>query len=374
MKFQILILLFSFFLAYGCNGKGSGSDKPANNVSEKPAAKVIEYISSMRLKSPHRGDMFTYGDEINVLMHAKKRAGDIDSVQLIGDGKLVSTLSKKPWVWKWIPEKENMGRHNLKLMAYHESGEIGLLTTHVNLKSNKAPDEYSFEIIKSYPHDKRAYTQGLFYRKGFLYEGTGRNGESTLRKVKLENGEAISVKGLEQQYFGEGICYSNGKIIQLTWNSGKVFVVNPETFEQVDSFEPNTSNNQGWGITANNNELIISDGTNLLTVLDAENYSKKRIIEVYDNAGMLTNLNELEYINGKIYANVWLTDRIVIINPETGKVEGNINLESILKHSEKSKLNHDEVLNGIAWDSENERLFVTGKHWSKLFEIKIEKK
>ncbi|MPQ48045.1 glutaminyl-peptide cyclotransferase [Marinifilum sp. N1E240] len=268
-----------------------------------------------------------------------------------------------------------MGKHKLKLLAYHENGKIGLVNTYVNIKSNQAPDEYGFEIVNSFPHDRRAYTQGLFYHQGFLYEGTGQHGESSLRKVKLENGEALSIKNLEQEYFGEGITLSKNRIIQLTWNSRKVFVVDPETFEKIDSFEPNTTNNQGWGITNTNNELIISDGTNVLTVLDDTNFGRIRTIEVYDNAGKVTNLNELEYIDGKIYANVWLSDRIVIINPKTGRVEGNINLGSILKQSEKNKLDkNDDVLNGIAWDSLNQRMFVTGKRWPKLFEIKISKK
>lgn len=375
MKFHTLLISLFAVIIIGCNGNGANRTLPAKNKEEKAVEKTVEYISSMRLKSPHRGDLFTYGEEVLIDIHPRKKVGDIDSLQVIGDGKLVSTLTQEPWVLKWTPEKGNMGKHKLKLLAYHENGKIGLVNTYVNVKSNQAPDEYGFEIVNSFPHDKRAYTQGLFYHQGFLYEGTGQHGESSLRKVKLENGEALSIKNLEQEYFGEGITLSKNRIIQLTWNSRKVFVVDPETFEKIDSFEPNTTNNQGWGITNTNNELIISDGTNVLTVLDDTNYGRIRTIEVYDNAGKVTNLNELEYIDGKIYANVWLSDRIVIINPKTGRVEGNINLGSILKQSEKNKLDkNDDVLNGIAWDSLNQRMFVTGKRWPKLFEIKLSKK
>jgi len=375
MKFHTLLIVLFAFIITGCNGNGANRTLPAKNKEEKTVEKTVEYISSMRLKSPHRGDLFTFGEEVLIDIHPRKKAGDIDSLQVIGDGKLISTLTQKPWILKWTPKKENMGKHKIKLLAYHESGKVGLVNTYVNVKSNQTPDEYGFEIVKSFPHDKRAYTQGLFYHQGFLYEGTGQHGESSLRKVKLENGEALSIKNLEQEYFGEGITLSKNRIIQLTWNSRKVFVVDLETFEKIDSFEPNTTNNQGWGITSANNELIISDGTNVLTVLDDANFGRKRAIEVYDNAGKVTNLNELEYIDGKIYANVWLSDRIVIINPKTGRVEGNINLGSILKQSEKNKLDqNDDVLNGIAWDSINQRMFVTGKRWPKLFEIKISKK
>ena len=372
MKFQILLSSLLFILS-GC---GNGVKKNKHEKKEiSPAVKVIEFVNSMRLKAPKRGDLFAYGEEIEILVHPKKKAGDIDSLQLWGDGELIHTITEKPWNLKWTPAKDKMGKHNLKLMAYHENGKVGLLTTYINIKSNQVPDEYSYQIVNSFPHDRRAYTQGLFFHEGFLYEGTGKHGESSLRKVRLENGEAISIKNLEQEYFGEGIAYSKNRIIQLTWHARKAFVVDPETFEQIDFFEVQTTNGEGWGITAMNNELVVSDGSNILTLLDDTNYGKKRTIEVYDNNGAVTNLNELEYINGKIYANVWLTERIVIINPETGRVEGNIYLGSILKQSDKIKLDkNDDVLNGIAWDSENQRMFVTGKRWPKLFEIRIAKK
>jgi glutamine cyclotransferase len=375
MKIHSFLPLVCALLLISCNGNSVNSNKVSKKSLKEQTEKTTVIVNSLRLKKPHRGDLFTMGGDVEIVMTPRRKAADIDSVQYWANETLIGSLTSSPWNMKWVPEDGKMGRHNLKVMAYHDDGTIGIVSTFVNLKTNLPPVEYSYEIINEFPHDRRAYTQGLFYHDGFLFEGTGQRGESTLRKVKLEDGEAVSVKNLDQKYFGEGIAYSKGKIIQLTWNAKKVFVVDPETFEQEDSFEPNTTNNQGWGVTATNTELIISDGTNVLTVLDAVNYSRKRIIEVYDNSGMVTNLNELEFINGKIYANVWLTDRIIMINPETGRVEGNINLGSILKLSDKKKLvDGDEVLNGIAWDSTDNRLFVTGKRWPKLFEIKIAKK
>lgn len=375
MKIHSILPLVCVLLFISCNGNGVNNNKVSNKSTQKQTEKTTVIVNSLRLKKPHRGDLFTMGSDIEIVMTPRRKAADIDSVQYWANETLIGSLTSSPWIVKWVPQDQKMGRHNLKVMAYHEDGTVGVVSTFVNLKTNLPPVDYSYEIINEFPHDRSAYTQGLFYKNGFLFEGTGQKGESTLRKVKLENGEAVSIKNLDQEYFGEGITYSKGKIIQLTWNAKKVFVVNPDTFEQEDTFEPNTTNNQGWGITASHNELIISDGTNVLTVLDADNYGRKRIIEVYDNSGMVTNLNELEYIDGKIYANVWLTDRIIIINPETGRVEGNLNLGSILKLSDKRKLvEGDEVLNGIAWDATNKRLFVTGKRWPKLFEIKIDKK
>lgn len=375
MNFHSFLPLFCALLLVSCNGNSVNSNKVSNATLEDQTEKITVIVNSLRLKKPHRGDLFTMGGDIEVVMTPRRKAADIDSVQYWANKTLIGSLTNSPWNMTWVPKDGKMGKHKLKVMAYHDDGTIGIVSTFVNLKTNLPPVEYSYEIINEFPHDRGSYTQGLFYHEGFLYEGTGQRGESTLRKVKLENGETLSVKNLEQEYFGEGITYSKGKIIQLTWNSKKVFVVNPVTFDQEDTFEPNTTNNQAWGITSVNNDLIISDGTNVLTVLDADNYSRKRIIEVYDNSGMVTNLNELEFIKGKIYANVWLTDRIVIINPETGRVEGSLNLGSILKLADKKKLvEGDEVLNGIAWDSINNRLFVTGKRWPKLFEIKIAKK
>ncbi|WP_321319835.1 glutaminyl-peptide cyclotransferase [Labilibaculum sp.] len=375
MNTHSFLSLVCFLLLVSCNGKSVNNNKFADKNFDEQTEKTTVIVNSLRLKQPHRGDLYTMGGDVEIEMTPRNRAAGIDSVQFWADETLIGSLTDEPWTMTWVPEDQKMGKHDLKVMAYHEDGTIGIVSTFINLKTNIPPVEYSYEIINEFPHDRGAYTQGLFYHKGFLYEGTGQRGESTLRKVKLENGEALSVKNLEQEYFGEGITFSKGKIIQLTWNAKKVFVVDPVTFEQEDTFEPNTTNHQGWGITSANNELILSDGTNVLTVLDADNYSRKRIIEVYDNSGMVTNLNELEYINGKIYANVWLTDRIVIINPETGRVEGNLNLGKILKLADKRILiEGDEVLNGIAWDSINNRLFVTGKRWPKLFEIKIDKK
>ncbi len=371
MKFEIYATsLFLLLSACGNNGM-----KKTKTDTQKAASKIDNYINSMRIKSPKRGEVFSYGEAIEILVNPKRKAGNIDSMQLWGNGKLIQTLQSKDWHFTWIPKEKHMGKHPLKLLAYHENGTVGLLSTYINLKSHQAPDEYTYEVVNSFPHDKRAYTQGLFFHEGFLYEGTGQHGESSLRKVKLENGKALSIKNLEQQYFGEGITYSKGRIIQLTWNSGKCFVVDAETFEQIDFFEPQTTNNQAWGITTMNNELIISDGSNVLTILDDSNFEKKREIEVYNHRGAVTNLNELEYINGKIYANVWLTDKIVVINPETGRVESSINLDGILHQFERNKLDkNDDVLNGIAWDASNQRMFVTGKRWPKLFEIKIKKK
>ena len=372
MKISSFLTLVLIFILSSCNGNSVNRDNGKAKSSTQVVEKTIEFVNSLRIKSPHRGDVFSYGKQIEIVINPKKKKIEIDSIQIFGDGELVGSLKQKPWVAKWTPMKAKMGRHNLKILAYQEDGKVGLVNTYINIKSDKAPVEYSFEIVKSYPHDKRAYTQGLFFHDGYLYEGTGQQGESSLRKVKLENGEALSLLNLEQEYFGEGITYYQGKIIQLTWNSGKAFVMDAETFEKTDTFYPQTNKRECWGITTMKDELVITDGSNALYFFDPNSYERKRVVEVYDNVGKVDSLNELEYINGKIFAKVWLTDRIVIINPATGQVEGSLNLGSIMTMSDKRKLRDgDDVLNGIAYDSANDRIFVTGKRWPKMFEIKL---
>ena len=228
-------------------------------------------------------------------------------------------------------------------------------------------EKYNYEVVNSYPHNKDAFTQGLEYYNGYLYEGTGLNGRSSLRKVDLKTGEIEKIHHLEDKYFGEGITIFNDKIYQLTWKSRTGFIYNLD-FELIEKFSYKT---EGWGLTHNNKELIMSDGSNRLYFLNPKTLEKTKEITVTKKGKKVNNLNELEYIKGKIYANVWQKDYIVIIEPTTGKVEGIIDLKGIINPDDYNyELN---VLNGIAYDSDNDRLFVTGKLWPKIFEIKIKK-
>lgn len=222
---------------------------------------------------------------------------------------------------------------------------------------------YSYNIVNTYPHDPAAFTQGLVFDNNRLYEGTGLRGQSSLRKVELETGKIIKMYELPQKYFGEGITLYKDRIIQLTWQSHTGFVYDKDTFTVLKEFSYST---EGWGITHDGNTFIMSDGTSTLYFLDFETFEIVRTLDVYDDEPV-TRLNELEYINGEIYANVWLTDRIAIISPDTGKVTGWIELEGLLPAGDQQP----DVLNGIAYDVDNDRLFVTGKLWPYLFEIDL---
>lgn len=225
---------------------------------------------------------------------------------------------------------------------------------------------YTYVIVNTYPHDRDAFTQGLVFEGGFLYEGTGLYGYSTLRRVDLETGAVLQVRELSAQFFGEGITIYGDRIIQLTWQSNIGFVWNKNTFELLQEFSYPT---EGWGITHDGKRLIMSDGTSTLYFLDPQSFEEVGRLEVFDNDGPVTRLNELEYIKGEIYANVWQTDRIARISPRTGQVVGWVDLQGLL--TEEDRLEYVDVLNGIAYDSENGRLFVTGKLWPKLFEIEL---
>ncbi|UCG59049.1 MAG: glutaminyl-peptide cyclotransferase [Phycisphaerales bacterium] len=231
---------------------------------------------------------------------------------------------------------------------------------------SSGPAVYTYKISKTYSHDRSAYTQGLAFENGVLYESTGIHGSSTLRKVELETGRVLQRYELPPEYFGEGLTIYGDKIIQLTWRSKVGFVYDKASFELIRRF---TYPTEGWGITHDGERLIMSDGTSVLHLLDPETFEETGRVEVHDAGTPVRGLNELEYVKGVIYANVWPTDRIVMIEPGTGRVTGwayMMGLSSML-----SGRRDVDVLNGIAYDSARDRLFITGKRWPKLFEIRF---
>ena len=233
------------------------------------------------------------------------------------------------------------------------------------ITSQKVP-VYTYQIVNKYPHDRDAFTQGLVFEDGIIYEGTGLYGKSSLRKVELETGNVLQLYELPDQYFGEGITVLHNIIIQLTWKSNLGFYYDKESLNISGNF---TYVTEGWGITNDGDRLIMSDGTSTLHFLDPDTFNITGHIEVYNNDISIDKLNELEYINGRIYANIWQTDNIVIINPYNGQVNGWIDLSGLIQSQDYSI--STDVLNGIAYDNLNNRLFVTGKLWPWLFEIEL---
>ena len=236
----------------------------------------------------------------------------------------------------------------------------------LQLREGSAAPVNRYVIKHAYPHDPNAFTQGLEYLDGFLYEGTGLNGRSSIRKVKLATGEVIRQRAVPQAYFGEGMTVWKSDVIELTWQSQVAFVYNRDTFEPRRMF---TYTGEGWGLTHDKASLIMSDGTAELRFLDPTTFKEQRRITVTDAGRPVKELNELEYVKGQVFANVWMTDKIARIDPQSGRVLGWIDLTGLL--SAKDRTAQVDVLNGIAYDEATDRLFVTGKLWPKLFGIGV---
>ena len=310
------------------------------------------------------------GKEIKISL-TEKNNNPIDKVAFILDGKKVTSTQNSLTI---DSKKIGIGKHIITALVFYP-GKTKKVNNSFEVLANKPPVVYVAKIINTYPHDKNAYTQGLEFYNGFLYETTGRKGQSSLRKVAYKTGEVLQKTDLENQYFGEGMTIFNNNVFWLTWQAKKGFIYDVKSFKKLGDFSYQQSK-EGWGLTHNKTELIKSDGTNKIWFLDPETQKEKRNIQVYTNKYAIDNLNELEYVNGKIYANKWQQNALVIIDENTGAVTGVANLTSLKEEMQKTQnlRDQDDVLNGIAYNKENHHLFVTGKHWGKLFEIELIKK
>jgi glutamine cyclotransferase len=233
----------------------------------------------------------------------------------------------------------------------------------------RQPKQYTYKVVKSYPHDRNAYTQGLFFHEGILYESSGQYGYSNLRKSNLATGKALQTLNLPRQYFAEGSCVLHGKLYLLTWQEYTCFVYDVHTFKQLGTFQYPT---QGWGLTTNGTQLIMSDGSATLYFRHPGTFAEQRRITVRNNNKPVQYLNELEYINGEIWANVYTADQILRIDPKDGTVTGVIDLSNLLPRNLRTV--KTDVLNGIAYDAATNRLIVTGTNWPKLYEIVVSEK
>jgi glutamine cyclotransferase len=250
-----------------------------------------------------------------------------------------------------------------------QSPSNGSGSANPNVTTTNAPPVYGYEVINAWPHNRNAFTQGLLFLDGALFESTGLNGESSLRKVDLETGNVLKRVEVPQQYFAEGLAALNGKLYQLTWQNRKGFVYDLNTFQLEKEF---TYQGEGWGLTTDGQWLIMSDGTDQIRFLDPNTFEEKRRISVVANGQPVARLNELEYIKGEIFANVWGTWFVARIDPATGKVLSVIDFTGLLSTQDRDETT--DVLNGIAYDPKGDRLFVTGKRWPKLYEVRLKLK
>jgi glutamine cyclotransferase len=320
------------------------------------------------ITAPTRQDIFKVGEKITFHFRLSDSIA-YDSIRLTLNN--TDNLIFKPGqALEWNSSNARTGVNHVRLTIFIDTLQF-FASTSLRFLAAKPPKEYGYRVVNTFPHDPKAYTQGLIYEDGFLYEGTGQNNESSLRKVELKTGKVLKQYDLPDTDFGEGITRYKNKIYMLTWESKKGYVFDLETFNLIQEFPIST---EGWGLTFDGELLIRSDGTHILYFIHPEHFTEVRTLEVHDHERQVVRLNELEYYDGKIWANVYGQDFLVTIDPKSGQVLEKIDLSGLL--SDQDRRNHRvDVLNGIAWDKKEKRLFVTGKWWPKLFEIQlIEKK
>ena len=360
---QILkFLLISAFILHACTGNKE-QEKKTQKAEEKQTSKKQEKLST--LSYPANKTEYTAGEKIEFKIQVPDTI-NTDSIRFYINNDLIQVLRNNSNKTSLPTENLPVGGNNFRLEVFLDNGQTDVLYKRLTLKSDIKPKTLKCNIIKTYPHDPQAYTQGLFYENGYLYEGTGHRGQSSLRKINLEKGELINSLNLPSDYFGEGVTSFKDKIIQLTWTSRTGFVYDKDEFKLINKVRYPT---EGWGITTDGKKLIMSDGSSTIYFLDPEFFSEIGRIEVYDQNDPVTNLNELEYINDKVYANVWQESYIISFNPENGKVLEKIDCSILIP--EKYKNHKDNVLNGIAFDSENNRILLTGKRWPKVYHVEF---
>ena len=346
-----LVLVFCLFVTFfSCSNKPKRSRKPVSTI-------IIE---------PLKKDYF-FGEKVTVNVKTQVKDGEIENIQLYYKNQLIEESSNLKFTVSGV-ELNSLGNSSFKVIATKTDGVENNRSKVVSvLYSDIIPKKYTYQIINTYPHLTTSFTEGLEYYNGFLYEGTGNYGESDLLKINLTTGEAVNTIPLADIYFGEGITILNDKIYQLTYRAQKGFVYNLSDFALIDSFQYRSA--EGWGLTNDGTNLIMSNGTHTLTWINPDDFSIVKTLQVANNNGFRTLLNELEYIDGKIFANIYTTNIIVEIDTETGRILSEINLDGMMNMFIMN--NTIDYMNGIAYDKENDRLFVTGKWWPNLFEIKL---
>jgi glutamine cyclotransferase len=363
----ILSLLTLLLVTWTISCSGRSGKEPVDGNNNIISTEEELRINLIKIITPVENADFKLRDPIKVSLAPEDKAKLPDSVLVHFDGKKVAAIKSAPWECT-VPSAFTIatGRKSLKVTAYKAGRARTTITYFLIIMSDVIPRKFGYKVIHAYPHDRGAFTQGLFYDNGVLYEGTGQEAGSTLRAVELKTGEILRQLSLSSNLFGEGITLYKDRIYQVTWTSKVGFVYEKATFNQINKIYYQT---EGWGLTTVGDKIVMSDGTNTLYFFEPEMFTVTSRIEVYDNEHLVDSLNELEYINGEIWANIWMTDLIARIDPATGKVIAYIDLKGILNDPETDT--SIQVLNGIAFDQDGERIFVTGKNWPKLFEIQL---
>jgi glutamine cyclotransferase len=359
MKIRSILLLAALSLSvYSCKDKNTTTTGEVNGVD-------------ITLFSP---GAYNYDGGDTVKMMAKYPASlKVDSVVYLLDSVRIGAVKDSSYI--------NIETTGMKLGAktvmakVYQGGKSQDVTASIYLKASSPPELLTYKVIRKFPHDTSAYTEGLLYQDGYLYESTGNKGQSDIRRVDLETGKVLQRTKLEDKYFGEGSAIVGDKIVMFTWKEKVGFVFDKKTFKQIGQFNNNVGI-EGWGVTFDGNNLYLDDSSNRIWLLDKNDYHQTGFIDVFDNNGPVEQINELEYIDGKIYANIFTYDTIITIDPKTGAVLQSVNMTGLYPYKDRPA-NFDgenNVLNGIAWDAKGKRLFVTGKKWPWVYQVEFMRK
>jgi len=342
-------------LALGCN-----------SCKQKPADNGADYTIS-----PEAGTTYKAGDVVKVKVGLPADTKPDSVVYMMEETRLGVAKDSSA-----ISVKTDTIPLGIKLITakVYQGGKSQDVTTNILLLAGKAPEAYTYKVEKTYPHDTSSYTEGLQYQDGVFYESTGDYQHSTIRKIDPNTGKALVIAKLDKKYFGEGLSVVGDKVIQLTYREKVGFVYDKNTLKLLNTF-PNNVGAEGWGMCFDGKKLYMDDSTNKIWFLNKDTYQEMGSINVCDDKKQIDSVNELEYIDGKLYANVYQTDDILVINPKTGAVEQKINMKNLYPESERPAGRDwgNNVLNGIAYDATTKRIFVTGKKWPKMYQVKFVK-
>ena len=359
MKYKFSLLLAAIAIsAFSCHN----DSQQDNNISIGPEA----------------GTNYKSGDKVSVQAHYSAGTKP-DSVVYLVDSVKVGSL-KDSTAFSLKTDSMPMGPRLITAKIY-QGGKSQEVSTNIVLMPSKAPEAYTYKVIKVFPHDTACYTEGLLYQDGYLYESGGgyldpppsqeKDRQSSLRKVDLATGKVLQKVMVDPKVFAEGISIVGDKLIQLTYHEKIGYVYDKNSFKLLNTF-PNNVGVEGWGMCFDGKKLYMDDSTNRIWFLDKNTYRQIGFIDVYDDKGPVNEVNELEYIDGKLYANIWKTDNIIEINPKTGAVLEKIDLKNLYPQGKRNP--NADVLNGIAYDAQGKRIFITGKKWNKLFQVEFVKK
>jgi glutaminyl-peptide cyclotransferase len=319
------------------------------------------------LISPRTGTIIHCGDSVQIELSQPIQGNIVDSMVVLAGKNPPLLIRGHADRFFWHAGRDKVGQITLKVMVYFNDSLQESHSASLVILSDLVPKKYSYRIISQYPHDPDAYTQGLFFENGYLYESTGLEGKSSLRMVNINTGKPEKLVPLSGEFFGEGIALFKDQIYQITYKSQVGFVYDKKTLEKVRSFDYQIR--EGWGLTTDGKYLVMSDGSSQLYFIEPEFFTQVDKIEVFDNQGMIPSLNELEFILDKILANVYGESYIVIINPLSGKVLGKLDLHQLMPKGSEGDMS--KVLNGIAYNPQSGHLYVTGKDWPMLYEIEL---